>query len=292
MSNIEFKDHIDALGYAFHSFKEENNQRLDSLAKKQATDPLLEEKLSKIEDTMDALEKTLEQQRSQEKKSSPRPLVSVQNGDDHAKSHTKAFLQYVRSGRKENLRNLEQKFHGESPEDGGYFIPKNILQTLDSPENTNLLRRYARVLQTSSRKLEILKEKTDFPVKWLDVANLEAEETPKLSNLSIPLHTLYSRPSMEHNLLEDSQFPIEQWIFDRILKQMALIENHSFFQGQGDQQPTGLLNHVGQTGDQGIQRLETGHDGGFARDRKGHVSLRPGAFCGTLDRAPALGNLL
>ena len=56
MDNVEVKQVLDGLGKAFEEYKATNDQKLDEISKKGSADPLTEEKLKKLDDTMDQYE--------------------------------------------------------------------------------------------------------------------------------------------------------------------------------------------------------------------------------------------
>ena len=52
----QVKEAVDSMGKAFEEFKSTNDKKIADLEKKGSTDPLVEDKLSKIEKSLDSLE--------------------------------------------------------------------------------------------------------------------------------------------------------------------------------------------------------------------------------------------
>ena len=56
MQENEVKNAVENIGYAFEEFKKANDERLDAIEKGKSYDGLLDEKIAKIEEKMDAFE--------------------------------------------------------------------------------------------------------------------------------------------------------------------------------------------------------------------------------------------
>jgi len=69
VDNNELKTAVETFGKAFEEFKATNDKKIADLESKGSTDPLIEEKLVKIEKSMDSLEQINQKVTLQEKKS-------------------------------------------------------------------------------------------------------------------------------------------------------------------------------------------------------------------------------
>jgi HK97 family phage major capsid protein len=108
---------------AFEAFKEANDQRLVEIGKRRP-DPLLEEKVARINDVIGAHQRQLDQITVKQ----ARPALAAERKDlPEAREHKAAFDDYVRHGESGNLRALEHKAMsiGSNP-DGGYTVPVEI----------------------------------------------------------------------------------------------------------------------------------------------------------------------
>ena len=110
---------VGEMASAFEEFKKANDERLDRLEKGQGSDPLVEDKLSKIEKSLDSLENInqsltqseAKQQAISEKVDQLETVLSRPNTGMDTKSvdaTVKAFDTFIRKG-KENLSDVERK---------------------------------------------------------------------------------------------------------------------------------------------------------------------------------------
>ena len=111
---------------AFEAFKEANDERLD----RRGGDIVLEEKLSRINATIDAQGRRLDEITLKQ----ARPAFGSERNMQRSASaleHKAAFEAYVRAGEANGLRALEAKAMtvGSNP-DGGYLVPPEIEQVI------------------------------------------------------------------------------------------------------------------------------------------------------------------
>jgi len=107
---------------AFEEFKETNDRRLSE----KNADVLIEEKLARIDATMDAQARKLDEITLKQ----ARPNFGTERAalrSASALEHKQAFESYVRRGESSGLRALEQKAlsAGSNP-DGGYLVPPEV----------------------------------------------------------------------------------------------------------------------------------------------------------------------
>ena len=112
----------DEMMRAFEQFKQANDERLAA----RRGDVLLEEKVARINDTVETHQRRFEEMSV---KAARPPLASERGGvlTHDAREHKSAFHSYVRSGESAGLRALEVKAMsvGSNP-DGGYVVPVEI----------------------------------------------------------------------------------------------------------------------------------------------------------------------
>jgi predicted phage gp36 major capsid-like protein len=108
---------------AFEAFKETNDERLA----RRDSDVVLEEKLARINATLDAQARRLDDITLK----SARPALGAERMRAGAPEHKAAFEAYVRSGETMNLRALEMKAMSiGSNTDGGYLVPPEVEHTI------------------------------------------------------------------------------------------------------------------------------------------------------------------
>ncbi len=114
---------------AFEAFKETNDERLYALERRGVSDPLIEEKLTRIDRALDENRRVVDELALK----SARPALGssvVRSGA--ALQHKAAFESYVRKGEPGRLRDLESKALsvGSDP-DGGYLVPDETEKTVN-----------------------------------------------------------------------------------------------------------------------------------------------------------------
>lgn len=232
---------IEELASAFQEFKITNDQRLAAVEKRM-TDPLAEDKLSKLHQGMDAL-----QMRLQRMEVVPnRPSLSYENHRSGQEiEHKKAFLDYICKGREQELSLFEKKAW-TSENEGGYFLPTMLTSEIyNGLQAASVLRSVASVATIARHQYELLVEKTPHEISWHSEENLEKykddPESPKIQKLVFPVHTMFDRQRISQTLLEDTALDAGQWLVDLITRRMIQAENNAFLNGTGKFTPQGIL---------------------------------------------------
>ena len=260
---------MNALTEAFTQFKNINDERLLHLERKGSVDPLLEEKLSRVEQTLVSLETRLNQQDVAHK----RP--QYEQTADHQASSTvpSAFKSYLAKGEELDLRTLEQKSLSVSSDpDGGYIVPPYLSDIiLKDMEDYSPLRKLANVIIISTDAVEMLIDRDHLGAGWVtEKAERPETETPELAKMRIPVHEMYAKPRATQKLLEDALINVEQWLVNKVAQKMAHLEGEAFIKGEGFHNPQGLLSYPLQFGTDNlpyhIEGIKTGANGSFAEE--------------------------
>lgn len=230
---------------AFDAFKEANDQRLADIGKRRA-DPLLEEKVARINDVVGAHQRQLEEITV---KSARPPLGSEHKAPQtHDQlEHKAAFGEYVRRGESANLRALEMKAMsvGSNP-DGGYTVPVEIEKAIGARLATiSPIRKIAGVREISGNVYKKPFMTTGPAVGWVgetDVRTQTASAT--LDSLSFPAMELYAMPAATATLLEDSAVNIDEWLAGEVEQVFASQEGAAFVNGDGTNKPKGFLQYT------------------------------------------------
>ncbi|PLX39057.1 MAG: phage major capsid protein [Hyphomicrobiales bacterium] len=230
---------------AFESFKETNDRRLADLERQRTSDPLTEEKLVRINQTLDDQRKALDGFLIK----SRRPGLSSGQGarfSTAAIEHKGAFNAYVRHGREDGLSRLEEKALsiGSDP-DGGYLVP-------DETE-TEIMRRLAQVSPIRSiagiRQVSSATYKKPFSISgpavgWVgETAARPETASPTLAELTFPTMELYAMPAATASLLDDSAVDIDTWLAEEVETAFAEQEGAAFVAGDGVNKPRGFLDY-------------------------------------------------
>jgi HK97 family phage major capsid protein len=227
---------------AFEAFKAENDEQLTQFTKKGTTDVVAQEKLARIEATIDAHARrfdTLAIERA-------RPVLDGERreGRGGTREHKAAFLAYVRGGDAGGLRALEAKAlsAGSNP-DGGYLVPEEIETTIG--KRLAVVSPIRGIAGSRTVSADVYKKPfmTSGPtVGWVGETDARPQTgSPTLSELSFPAMELYAMPAATATLLEDSAVDIEAWLASEVEQVFAEQEGTAFVTGDGVAKPKGFL---------------------------------------------------
>ncbi len=230
---------------AFEEFKANNDQH-QALTRKGAGDVVLEEKLARIDRTIDAQSRRIDEVALKH----ARPALAGDRAvvrSASALEHKQAFDAYVRSGESAGLRALEVKAlsAGSNP-DGGFLVPPEIEAQIGqrlfaiSPIRTIS---GARTISGNVYKKPFM---TAGPaVGWVGETDTRAQTgSPALDELSFPAMELYAMPAATSTLLEDAAVNIDQWLGQEVEQVFAVQEGTAFVSGDGANKPKGFLSYT------------------------------------------------
>lgn len=228
------REAVDRLQEAFQEFKAANDHRLAQLETKGAVDPLVEEKVSRLNELVGKSQDRLARLETAAK----RPYLPT--APEPEGSEKSAFFSYIRKG----MEGFEQKaLSSLNDASGGYLIPSSTLDKIHaSLVEASPVRSLARVTGISTDALELLQEKGAADVGWVaETAERPETKTPELQKIRIPVHQIYAKPRASQKLLDDTSVDIETWLAQKITEKMALSENAAFITGDGNGKPKGFL---------------------------------------------------
>lgn len=229
----------DEMMRAFEAFKEANDERLE----KRASDIVLEEKLARIDKTIDAQARRLDEITLK----AARPALG---GERHAQrnaaalEHKDAFDAYVRAGETAGLRALEVKALsvGSNP-DGGYLVPPEVEHEIGKRlAAISPIRAIAGVRGISGNVYKKPFMTAGPAVGWVGETDARTQTaSPTLDELSFPAMELYAMPAATASLLEDAAVNIDAWIAQEVEQVFAAQEGTAFVTGDGVNKPKGFL---------------------------------------------------
>ena len=229
---------------AFEAFKDANDERL-TLADKRAGDVVLEEKLARINSTIDAQTRRLDDITLK----SARPAIGAERTGrgQGSPEHKQAFEAYVRSGEATNLRALEVKAlsAGSNP-DGGYLVPSEVEAQIGARLTAISPIRAIAGVRTISGNVYKKPFMTAGPaVGWVGETDARAQTaSPALDELSFPAMELYAMPAATATLLEDAAVNIDEWLAQEVEQVFAAQEGTAFVTGDGSNKPKGFLSYT------------------------------------------------
>lgn len=248
----ELKKLVEALGKAFEEFKAENDKRLAEIEAKGSADPLLTEKVEKLNADITALT-ALKVQIEQLETLIARGVLP---GGDEATAeqsaaraeHRQAFGAWFRRGVDANLRDLEVQasLSTQSDPDGGFTVPEELETAIDRiAETVSAMRRLATVQAIGTNTYKKLVSQAGAASGWVGEVEARAETAaPTLAQIAINTQEVYAMPAATQALLDDSAINVETWLADEVGIVFAEEEGSAFIDGNGVAKPKGILDYT------------------------------------------------
>lgn len=244
-SDAELGRALEDMQRSFQVYCEANDERLAEMETRGSADVVTRDKLARIDAALDRQKRQLDDLLLKAR----RPLRE-DSGEKGASAvsieHKSAFETYVRGGREEGLRTLEQKALsiGSDP-DGGYLVPEEtettILQRLSAVSPIRAI--------AGNRQVSASVFKKPFSISgpqtgWVgETAARPQTAGPTLAELAFPTMELYAMPAATAALLEDAAVNVDAWIAEEVEAAFAEQEGAAFVNGDGVNKPRGFLDY-------------------------------------------------
>jgi HK97 family phage major capsid protein len=234
---------MEDLRYAFEAFRQTNDERLADIERRSA-DPLTEEKLSRIERTLDDAKRRIDRVTLDQR----RPVIGEPQkavADASQGEHKQAFLAYVRSGESSGLKRLEEKaLSAGSGPDGGYLAPAQLeTEVMSRLPLLSPIRAISGVRTISGGSYKKAYSTVGASAGWVgETAARPQTNSPTLAELNFPAMELYAMPAATQSLLDDAVVDIDRWVADEVEMAFAEQEGQAFVNGDGVNKPRGVLN--------------------------------------------------
>ena len=109
---------------------------------------------------------------------------------------------------------------------------------------TSPVRQVAKSLTTNSNEIEILVDRGDPDSAWTgELDPRTATNSDFVTRHKIPVFEHYAYPSLTLQMMEDSEFNVEDWLMNKVSERFTRQEASAFINGTGTGMPTGLLNY-------------------------------------------------
>lgn len=170
--------------------------------------------------------------------------------------YTGVFSGWARNGRDENqlrefnsqgMRSTIQASMSAGTESaGGYLAPsewdRNVLNAL---QVVSPMRRLATVITTSVRAYSTVWSNKTWGSGWVGETAARPETgTPTLSSVPFGHGEIYANPAITQQLLDDADFPLENWLATELADEFTAQESVAFIAGNGVNKPNGFLTYV------------------------------------------------
>lgn len=246
MEVTEIKETIDELGKVVHEMRKKNDEHWAQVQKKGHSDPLLQEHVSRLSESVVALADTKERLERVETKLN-RPALGGGRGD-RAGAMTErkaAFLNYLRKGRDMLTVDEVKLLSRDIDPQGGYWIDETLSsQIVMKVFETSPMRDVCTVETITSDALEIPEDINEVGAGWTTERAPRSETTTaNIGMRRIPVQELYAEPKATQQLLDDAGIDVESWLATKIADKIGRIENLAFISGSGAGQPKGILTY-------------------------------------------------
>ena len=281
---------VEGVNKGFEEFKAANDAKLKEIETKGAADPLLEEKLAKIEADLDKYQKVTDDAALAFKRS--QRVMTDQNGNEvdldakardwavsvsgdrkvdfdakAMREYSSAFGRFLRKGEERFTPDEHKALSVGTDPDGGYVVyPDMSGRIVQRVFETSPMRAYATVQTISSDALEGLYDLDEAGASWVGETESRAEtDTPQIGRYRIPAHELSAKPQATQKLLDDAAINMEAWLSTKVADKFARTEASAFVTGNGINKPRGFLTYTDGTTLPGtIEQFDTGVNGAFA----------------------------
>lgn len=235
-------DDLSALHLAFSAFREANDERLAQIERRLVADVLTEEKLARIDRTLDETKRRIDAQAIE----GARPRLGAEDRAQGflAREHKSAFRAYMRSGDSQGLKVLEEKAMSvTSGPDGGFLVPQPAeREIVERLANISPIRAIASVREISASAYRKAYPIVAAAAGWVAENAARAQtNSPQIADMNFPAMELYAMPSATQTLLDDSAVDLEQWLGEEIETVFAEQEGAAFVNGNGAGRPSGFL---------------------------------------------------
>jgi HK97 family phage major capsid protein len=292
---------VDEVKTTFEAFKASNDERMAE-AIKGTVDPLLTERMKKIDEDLNAKQEIIDQLFT----ASKRKKVTLDGKDidvadldakalcwaqmcatkkgtqiheythENAREYEVAFNRYLRKDDRVLTPDEQKALSVGSDPDGGYVVsPDASGRIVQRMFETSPVRAWASTQLISTDALEGIHDVDEAASGWVgETASRPETNTPQLDVWRIPVHEQYAEPRATQKLLDDAFIDMEAWLANKVADVFTRTENTAFITGAGTAQPRGIATYpdraVAATFELGaIEQFDTGANGAFAADPNG-----------------------
>ncbi|XBQ16292.1 MAG: phage major capsid protein [Oceanicaulis sp.] len=220
---------------AFEAFKEANDRRLDEIEKKRASDPLLTDKLDRIDAALGAAQDRIDRLALEQSRPSLGSGETKTAGQD-------AWTKFLRTGRELEGKALSVGTAG----DGGHVAPAETEAMIERLiRQVSPIRQIATVKQTTSHTFKKPVSVGGTTAAWAAETGARTEtDTSTLQLIEVPTAELYAMPAATPAILDDALVDVEQWLAEEVRDVFAEAEGAAFVSGNGTNRPKGFLDYT------------------------------------------------
>lgn len=223
----------------FDDFRSKNDKRLDALESEKGKLAVEVETLNGKLTELDNLKSDLEAELATIKRPGGSPQQSKA-----ATEHKTAFMQFMRKGDDDGLRDLERKaLQVGTDEDGGYAVPEELDRSiLTLLQDEVVMRQEASVITVGGSDYKKLVNVGGTASGWVGETDPRpATDASKLKLIEPFMGEIYGNPQATQKMLDDVFFNAEAWINSELATEFSEQEEIAFTIGDGTKKPKGFL---------------------------------------------------
>jgi len=225
---------------AFEQFKSTNDAEIKALKDRGAADPLVTDKLNKIDAFMtDAQAQLDDLAKRQARAGAP---AEGEKQDPEAIQYRSDFHAYFRRG-VETERLQKRAMSVADNSQGGYFTSIEVDNEISKlARDASPVREIATVSQISGTAWKKRVSKSNNSSGWVgEQSDRPATNTNDFVEVTITPHEIYAMPQATQNLLDDATLNIDAWIAEETNAEFSRAEGEAFVIGNGLNRPQGLV---------------------------------------------------
>lgn len=223
----------------FDDFRYKNDKRIDALESEKGKLAVEVETLNGKLTELDNLKSDLEAELATIKRPGGSPQQSKA-----ATEHKTAFMQFMRKGDDDGLRDLECKaLQVGTDEDGGYAVPEELDRSiLTLLQDEVVMRQESSVITVGGSNYKKLVNVGGTASGWVGETDPRpATDASKLKLIEPFMGEIYGNPQATQKMLDDVFFNAEAWINSELATEFSEQEEIAFTIGDGTKKPKGFL---------------------------------------------------
>jgi HK97 family phage major capsid protein len=243
------KKMIEDLGRAFETFKGENDKRIKEIEGKGHADPVLAEKVDKINKDIGEISAMKRQLEALENTIGRGVLPGGAKGEREKviAEHKQAFNKWLRKGHEAGLRELEVRaeLSTSSDPEGGYAVPVELSKTIREIATTlSAMRAISDVQTIGTNEYSELVDVGGESAEWVGEKTTRSEtDTAGLEKVSWFPKELSALPKVSQSSLDDIFFNVEAWVAKFVARAFAVKEGAAWITGNGVEKPRGIAGY-------------------------------------------------
>jgi HK97 family phage major capsid protein len=276
------KDVLDAQARAWEEFKATNNERL-AQSVRGVVDPLVTEKLERLNAALDAHKATVESLVNAglvriAERAGARTLVGGPTETPVQAEYRAKFDAYLRRREVAGLAELEQRAMSVSSDvDGGFTVPADMSGRIVARIwELSPVRQAVTPVTISSDRLMGGRDIDEVAGGWVGEVDTRSEtDHAEVGQYTIEVNEMHASPSTYQRLLDDSAWNIEQWLTQKVGDKFGRLEGTAFVVGTGIKSPRGFASYAtAATADTSrawgqFEHVASGANGAFTADPGG-----------------------